>query len=83
LLPAGLTIHGLSVSANKSSAEAGVSAAKSGIAGDTPATTAQLLGTFLCGRGLVLWPHSGKHQGDDNSNRHFEEAMERNDPGGV
>ena len=51
LLPAGLTIRVLSVSANKSSA-----------------TTAQLLGAFLCRLGLVLRPHSGKRQGDDDSN---------------
>jgi hypothetical protein len=53
------------------------------IAGDTPAITAQLLGAFLRRRGLVLGPHTGKRQGDDDSNRNFEEAVERNDPGGV
>ena len=33
--------------------------------------------------GLVLRPHSGQRQSDHDTNRHFEEAVERNDPGGV
>src|SRR5262245_27382826 len=67
---------------DRNSAEGPCRLQSAGIAGDTLATTASF-GASLCRLGLMFRPHSGQRQGDDDSDRHLEETMERNDPGGT
>src|SRR5215216_6010008 len=79
----GPTIRASSGSANESSVVAAVRCKVVGIAGDTLATTACLLGAFRRGFGLMLRPDGHDRQSDQDSNRDFEEAVKRNDPCSV